>query len=578
MKFYAFEELTYPTLPTDTGPEVRFSNRFCDPRMAAQNFLDHLDEWALAEELGFDGALVNEHHFTGFNTQPDCNVMAAAIISRTKQMKVGVIGNILPLRHPLQVAESFAMLDCLSGGRFIPGIVRGIPAEYASYNVDPFSGRERFSEAYEIIQRALSEEVFDYEGKFWNLTRVSIWPRPIQNPLGPFWMPAGSMESIRFAAERRIVACQVFQPTSGFKECFDQYRKFAREEFGWQPGYDQFAGARFIHIAETNEQAMKDGLEMVSYLFRVTGRPVVNPAPMPGLQTDRSYQHRKNLESDIPAGLTAASKGVATIEMAQMEKYRNIGFLLCGDPDFVGNWLVNDAKTAGYGNLITSFHVGCATHEQALKSKKLFAKYIMPELSKINVDPLKTGACNGGPRPYEVRSQAGAEGVLPLYGDFNYVLSRDAVETLGVARRTDGKTLTVGWEMRVPDRAEDGSPTQIIFPAPCREHRGSAIRLRAVAKGGGEISDDARVFLEAHDENGGDRQTIFDGKYRQFAAIEDQHAANAAIAAQNRGVAGDRYSIFLGITVPPGAPEPDLDAEESFFELECFKHLVTITA
>ena len=64
MKFYTFDETTYPGVPDYVGPETRLTNRFCDPQLAARTYQEHLDEWVLCEELGFDGALVNEHHFT----------------------------------------------------------------------------------------------------------------------------------------------------------------------------------------------------------------------------------------------------------------------------------------------------------------------------------------------------------------------------------------------------------------------------------------------------------------------------------------------------------------------------------
>ena len=146
MKFYSFDETTYPGIPDEIGPETRQTNRFCDPALAAQTYQEHLDEWTMCEDLGFDGVLVNEHHFTYFNINPSCTVLAAAIIARTKTLKVGVIGHVLPLRHPVQTAEEFAQLDILSGGRFIGGIVRGVPQEYVSYNIDPFTSRERFAE------------------------------------------------------------------------------------------------------------------------------------------------------------------------------------------------------------------------------------------------------------------------------------------------------------------------------------------------------------------------------------------------------------------------------------------------
>jgi alkanesulfonate monooxygenase SsuD/methylene tetrahydromethanopterin reductase-like flavin-dependent oxidoreductase (luciferase family) len=564
MKFYTFDELTYPAVPPEFGPEVRFTNRFCDPRTVTKTYHEHLDEWAICEDLGFDGAFVNEHHFTAINIQPSSNITATAIIMRTKRMKVGVIGNILPLRHPLQTAEEFAMMDCLYGGRFIAGIVRGVPFEYVSYNIDPFTSRERLTEAYDIIHKCYNEEVFDYDGKYWKLTGVSIWPKPIQQPL-PFWMPTGSLETIEFATKRRITGCQVFYPTEAFKDSFDLYKKVARERFDWEPGYDNFVGARLLHIAETNKQAIEEAKEAVAYFFRVFSRPVNNPAPVPGLHTDRSFQHRQRIERDFPGPHTP------------FEQMREDGFIVCGDPDYVTRWLENDMKTAGYGHFMGMFHVGNLAHDKVMASKQLFANYVMPKLRHINEEAGDWRLETRPPSP-QVSNLKSQVSHLSLYRDFNYVITRYTSETLGEFVRSKNGKVTVGWEMRVPEREPDGFPYQIIFVGPTAEHRGSAIRLHLVSKDGGEISDAAEVLLETCHESGADRQMIFQGTYRQFKEIANQQAPNAAVAVQQRTVAQDHYIVSLSVTVPEGAAQPDPTADESFFELECFKHVMNVTA
>lgn len=565
MKFYTFDELTYPAVPPEFGPEVRFTNRFCDPRAVTKTYHEHLDEWVMCEDLGFDGAFVNEHHFTAINLQPSCNIMATAIIMRTKRMKVGVIGNILPLRHPVQTAEEFAMMDCLSGGRFIAGIVRGVPFEYVSYNIDPFTSRERLTEAYDIIHKCHNEEIFDYDGKHWKLTGVSIWPKPVQQPL-PFWMPTGSLETIEFAAKRRITGCQVFYPTGAFKDSFDLYKKVARERFDWEPGYDNFVGARLLHVAETNEKAIEEAKAAVAYFFRVFSRPVNNPAPVPGLHTDRSFQHRQQIERDFPGPHTP------------FEQMREDGFIVCGDPDYVARWLENDMRTAGYGHFMGMFHVGNMGHDKVVNSKQLFAQYVMPKLRSLNVDEVRQQSATATPPlVYQVRAGKGNEH-LPLYPDFNYVISRDALETSREFTHYGHGQVTTGWEMRVPEREADGFPYQIIFVGPTAEHRGSALRLRLASKNGGEISDAAEVVLETCHESGADRQVIFQGTYGQFTGIPDQYAPNAAVAVQRRTVAQDCYLIHLSVTVPSGTVQPDPTADESFFELECFKHVLNVTA
>jgi hypothetical protein len=200
----------------------------------------------------------------------------------------------------------------------------------------------------------------------------------------------------------------------------------------------------------------------------------------------------------------------------------------------------------------------------------------MPALRHLNVDASTTETA-AATVVYEVR-EAEPDENLPLYRDFNYVITRDAPETLRTFTVSENGAVTSGWEMLVPEREPDGFPYQIIFVGPTAEHRGSAIRLHLSGKNGGEVSPDAEVLLEASHESGANRQVIFRGKYRQFTDIPDQHAPNAAVAAQRRVVAQDRYVIRLNVTAPRGTPPPDPAAEECVFELECFKHALNVTA
>ena len=374
MKFYAFDETTYPGIPDDVGPEVRQTNKFCDPQLAADTYREHLEEWTACEDLGYDGAFVNEHHFTYFNINPSCTVLASALIARTKRMQVGVIGHVLPLRHPVQTAEEFAQMDVLSGGRFIGGVVRGVPQEYVSYNVDPFTSRERFAECFDILQRSLTEELFDYEGRFYNLKAVSVWPKPLQNPL-PIWMPAGSAETIEFAAERHIPIARVWSPTVVFQDAFEYYRMVAKEKFGWDAGPEYAIGSRYVHVAETNEKAIEECREAVMYVRRLStfSRPVQVPAPVPGIQTDRSFDYRKRHKGpEMPVPGTP------------FDRLRENGFIVCGDPDYVAEWLAKDMETAGYGNFLGMFRVGKNEHHNVMNSERLFAEKVMPQLRHIN--------------------------------------------------------------------------------------------------------------------------------------------------------------------------------------------------
>ena len=160
---------------------------------------------------------------------------------------------------------------------------------------------------------------------------------------------------------------------------------------------------------------------------------------------------------------------------------------------------------------------------------------------------------------------------LALFDGCNYTLRREAPEMYREFAQHEQGQVTAGWEMVVPPPGPDGVPYQFIFVGPTPEHRGSAIRLRLVTTDGGEVPDDADVLLETYYKTGAERTVIYQGKYGQFKAIPDQHAPNAAVAAQKRAEAGEDYVIRFAVTVPPGGAPPDPSADDAFFELECVK-------
>ena len=157
---------------------------------------------------------------------------------------------------------------------------------------------------------------------------------------------------------------------------------------------------------------------------------------------------------------------------------------------------------------------------------------------------------------------------LALFDGCNYTLRREALEMHREFAQQEQGQVTAGWEMIVPPPGPDGVPYQFIFVGPTPEHRGSPLRLHLVTTPGDAVPDDADVLLETYYKTGSERTVVFQGKYGQFTAIPDQHAPNAAVAAQKRAEAGEDYVIRLAVTVPPGGPPPDPSADDSFFELE----------
>ncbi len=183
MKVFGFDLMAYPErldhLKVGTELPYPLTKKHFRGDVAVRNYRDHLDAWALMDELGFDGIGFNEHHTSPYGLMTSPNLMAAAASQRTSRMKLLIMGNVLPIHDPLRVAEDLAMLDCMSDGRLISGFVRGIPREYGAYNVDLAESRARFEEAWEIIKMAWTEESFSYEGQFWSYNDVAIWPQAL---------------------------------------------------------------------------------------------------------------------------------------------------------------------------------------------------------------------------------------------------------------------------------------------------------------------------------------------------------------------------------------------------------------
>src|ERR671922_2349290 len=131
MQFFAFHLMPWDRLPADFATKYESAwtwlpNSIYDPRHGHELYNRYLDELCLADELGFDGVCVNEHHQNAYGTMPSPNLMGAYIAARTERIPIGIIGNALPLHaNPLRVAEEVAMLDVISGGRILSRVVRG---------------------------------------------------------------------------------------------------------------------------------------------------------------------------------------------------------------------------------------------------------------------------------------------------------------------------------------------------------------------------------------------------------------------------------------------------------------------
>ncbi|HZT06817.1 MAG TPA: LLM class flavin-dependent oxidoreductase, partial [Chloroflexota bacterium] len=275
MEFHLFHLMPWPYLPDDferhnPSAWVTYSNANYDPVKGHELYNRYLDELEYAEELGFDGVCVNEHHQTAYGQMPAPNIIAATLARRTKRITIAILGNAIPLRdHPLRVAEEVAMLDVITGGRIISGFVRGIGAEYFAFGVNPVDSRDRFLEACDLILRAWTEPgPFTYDGKYYQLRYVNVWPRPIQKPHPRIFVPStGSVETIEWASQNRYPFIRVYEVAAVVKQLFEEYRA-AAQRWGYEAGPELLGWMVPIYVAETEQAARAEAERHVMYLFQ----------------------------------------------------------------------------------------------------------------------------------------------------------------------------------------------------------------------------------------------------------------------------------------------------------------------
>jgi|HubBroStandDraft_1064217.scaffolds.fasta_scaffold28833_1 alkanesulfonate monooxygenase SsuD/methylene tetrahydromethanopterin reductase-like flavin-dependent oxidoreductase (luciferase family) len=255
-----FTERPYRYVPNDEIIKHGFfgiPNKHFDPVKGSQLLNEYLDEKVMAEELGFDGVMLNEHHDTAFCMGSVMDVEAAILARITKKVRIVLLGNPLPVvGNPLRLAEELAMIDMISRGRLVAGWVRGAGSEQFATNANPGYNREYFEEAHDFVVRAWTQPgPWRYEGKHFNYRFVDPWVLPIQKPHPPIWIPGLlSPETVVWCAKHRYpyVALATFlEPTV---ELWNIYRDAAARE-GYQVGPENFGYLQKVYVAETEEKA-----------------------------------------------------------------------------------------------------------------------------------------------------------------------------------------------------------------------------------------------------------------------------------------------------------------------------------
>jgi len=331
---------------------------------AAQSLEASLEQFQLADELGFDWVTLAEHHYAPFSMTPNPMVMAGALTQRIRKAKIALLGATIPILNPVRVAEEFAMLDVMTGGRVVAGMLRGTPNEYVTYATNPAETRGRFEEALTLIVRAWTEpQPFGWQGRYFEYRAVSIWPRPIQQPHPPIYMSASSPEAGEWAAKNHIGVGFAVTTVPIAKKAAIHYREQAALA-GWQPTPDHVLYRLGVHVADTDEQAMID-LQQSSVAVSV-----------PRLSNTNSALAEAVAKSGYHGRDAATQRGRAG-SFGLNERIES-GQLLAGSPATVIAQIKTIKDELGAGILDMTFQT--VGRERTLHAIELFGTQVLPRI------------------------------------------------------------------------------------------------------------------------------------------------------------------------------------------------------
>ena len=322
----------------------------------------------LADRVGFDWVACSEHHYSSSSLSPNPILLAAAVSQHLTRARIALLGPTLPLTNPVRVAEEFAMLDNLSGGKVVAGLLRGTPNEFLTYSTKPNETRALYEEGIEIILKAWTEpQPFGWVGRHFEFREVSIWPRPVQQPHPPVFMSAASRESAVFGARHKLGGAVSFTPPGIAAQQFAVYKEEA-QRMGWTPSADELLYRGWCYVAETDEEAERDlGEGFMGGGVKLTPKESVlrelvsQGAPFPG-----------------PPPSAAGGNG------APPPPRNPIGMVnFWGSPDTVVRQLKEMQAATGVGVVDLVFQGPALPYEKMLRSVELFGTKVIPQIREI---------------------------------------------------------------------------------------------------------------------------------------------------------------------------------------------------
>jgi len=320
---------------------------------ATSGYMDLIDQVRYADESGFDSVWLRERHFhpdhEGRNFFSSPFVAASYIASVTDRIRIGMGARLLPLDHPIHVAEGAATVDIISGGRLDLGVARiGENELYQeAFGVRAEETRGRFEQSIDVIIKAWTEERFSYNGLY-SVSDISVEPKPVQKPHPPLYLVGISRETLEFGAGLGLpLLLAGAQTVPVLRETQERYNGLLN---GKSRGDIIHPVNRFIYVAETEEKAIEDTKETIM-----------------------GFIHRKNT---VIRDFLFLPDDEITYDLL----FNDV--CIFGTPDSCMKKIERLKEEIDLGNLVLTFNYYTIEHEKCLKSMELFTEYLLPQLKQ----------------------------------------------------------------------------------------------------------------------------------------------------------------------------------------------------
>jgi alkanesulfonate monooxygenase SsuD/methylene tetrahydromethanopterin reductase-like flavin-dependent oxidoreductase (luciferase family) len=349
MEFGMFHE--FPSLPGRSETEA---------------FDEAMEQVDAAERLGLDVMWLAELHFEPRRSLLSAPLnIASAIAARTKRIKIGIAVQVLPLCHPLRLAEEAATVDQLSHGRLIFGVGRsGVAQTYAAYGVSYAESQARFREILDIVQRAWIEPSFSYDGTYYHFKDVSVVPKPYQKPTPPIRIAASTPDTFPLIGRRGLPVFASVRHTNWS----DLTAQISRYQEAWEaaghPGRGQVFVSAPTYVAETEERARAE----------------------PKVSIMHFYHEQANL---LEGAARLVDPVTAERRMRRVHELRRRAYedaleanVLIGTPETIAAKLKQLQAEIGLSGVLAELNCGgLIPHDQVVNAMRLLCEEVMPRFA-----------------------------------------------------------------------------------------------------------------------------------------------------------------------------------------------------